>query len=313
MEHQETYLQRPTTPKSSTSAIDLTGTPAGIVSSAPPSPSLEPSDSKSSFSRRRTSWGQRLVEEGQDPLRLDPFEPSNSATLSSSGLSSGARPVLPSVDDIFLSPTDDRSFPFSARYGSQQHNMSVYSNSQAGPSTASLITPREFGSEEGHREDDEAHLTANMSRNGTDERWEEDYSADPERMTPRSRRRTVRYSVSPSPLKKTGTAIKSMSHNIRRASIRVVNLASAGLENQLRLGDDDISRGKRSDDGDEEPLPDLTKALPIRGRTLGCLGPESKVRIALFNFLVYSYVSSLSWRSCTNKSLTVGRNLLYLS
>lgn len=191
--------------------------------------------------------------------------------------------------------------------------MSVYSNSQAGPSTASLITPREFGSEEGHREDDEAHLTANMSRNGTDERWEEDYSADPERMTPRSRRRTVRYSVSPSPLKKTGTAIKSMSHNIRRASIRVVNLASAGLENQLRLGDDDISRGKRSDDGDEEPLPDLTKALPIRGRTLGCLGPESKVRMALFNFLVYSYVSSLSWRSCTNKSLTVGRNLLYLS
>jgi hypothetical protein len=144
-----------------------------------------------------------------------------------------------------------------------------------------------------------------MSRNGTEERWEEDYSVDPERsaaMTPRSRRRTVRYSVSPSPLKKTGTAIKSMSHNIRRASIRVVNLASAGLENQLRLGDGSgIARGKRSDDGEEEPLPDLTKSLPIRGRTLGCLGPESKVRLALFNFLVYPYVSQHNLVTCINK------------
>lgn len=306
MEHQEIYLQRPTTPKSSTtSAINLTGSPAGIVSSAPPSPSLEPSDSNGSFSRRRRSWGQRLLDAGQDPLRLDPFDPSNSATLSSSALSSGTRPALSATDDLFSSsPTDDRSFPFSARYGSQHNTMYPYSTSQAGPSTASLITPREFESEEGHREDDEAHLTSNISRNGTEEGYENEHSTDPEgsaAMTPRSRRRTVRYSVTPSPLKKTGTAIKSMSHNIRRASVRVVNLASAGLENQLRLGDD-ITRGKRTgsrdDEGEEEPLPDLVKALPIRGRTLGCLGPESKVRLTLFRFLVYPCVYLIYSKRC---------------
>ncbi|KAG6833309.1 hypothetical protein H0H87_008941 [Tephrocybe sp. NHM501043] len=286
MENQETYLHRPTTPKSS--AIDLTGSPAGIVASAPTSPSLEPSDSKGSFARRRTSWGQRLLDAGQDPLRLDPFQEPHSAALSSSALTtSGAKPSHPTTDELFSSPTDDRNFPFSARYGSQNHNMNLYSTSQPGPSSASLFSPREFDSEvdDGHREDDEAHLTSNMSHSGMEQGYD---PTDPERsaaLPPRSRKRTIRYSTSPSPLKKTGTAIKSMSHNLRRASVRVVNLASSGLENQLRLED-----GVQDED---EPLSDLTKALPIRGRTLGFLGTESKVRLALFNFLVYPWTEPI--------------------
>ncbi|KAF8063493.1 Ion transport protein-domain-containing protein [Lyophyllum atratum] len=156
------------------------------------------------------------------------------------------------------------------------------------------MTPPEFSSEDGYREDDEAHLTSNMSRNGAEGEYDE---ADPERSaatTPRSRRRTVRYSASPSPLKKTSTAVRTMSQKLRRASVRVVNLASAGLENQLRLGDgDDTVRGRRRDDDEEDPLPDLTKALPIRGRTLGCFGPQSKVRLALFNFLVYPWTEPI--------------------
>ncbi|KAG6811221.1 hypothetical protein H0H92_008482 [Tricholoma furcatifolium] len=285
MEHQESYFQRPTTPNpTTTSAIDLTGSPAGIVTSGPPSPSLEPSGSSGSFARRRTSWGQRHLDVGQDPLRLDPFqiqEP-QSAALSSSG----ARRVRPTTDELFSSPTDDRALPFSVRFGSQNQNMNLYSTSQDDPLSASLFSPAEFDSEmdDGHREDDEAHLTSNMSRNGMGEDYDD---PDPERsaaLTPRSRRRTVRYSTSPSPLKKTGTAIKSMSHNLRRASVRVVNLASAGLESQVRLGDGD----DELQDG-EEPLPDLTKALPIRGRTLGFLGTDSKVRLALFNFLVHPW------------------------
>lgn len=184
--------------------------------------------------------------------------------------------------------------------------MNTYSTSHAGPSTASLIPPRDFEAEDGLREDDEAHLTANMSRNGTEEIWEGGHGEDPERtapMTPRSRRRTARYSVSPSPLKKTGTAIKSMTHNLRRASVRVVNLA--GLENQIRLGDDDEeTHGKsKPEEGEEDPLPDLSKALPIRGRTLGCLGPESRMRLALFNFLVYPCVFFFFFQDLT--SLTV--------
>jgi hypothetical protein len=88
-----------------------------------------------------------------------------------------------------------------------------------------------------------------------------------------------------------------MSHNLRRASIRVVNLASTGLENQIRLSDgpDGVAWGKRSvlgkDEEGQAQVPDLSKALPLRGRTLGCMGPQSKVRLALFNFLVYPCVT----------------------
>ncbi|KAJ7798252.1 hypothetical protein B0H14DRAFT_3886546 [Mycena olivaceomarginata] len=69
------------------------------------------------------------------------------------------------------------------------------------------------------------------------------------------RRRTLRYSTSPSQLRKMGTAIQHVSQNLHRASVRVVNMASVGLE---RLSDDD------------DHLPDLAQTLPepIRGRTL---------------------------------------------
>ncbi|KIM44013.1 hypothetical protein M413DRAFT_17890 [Hebeloma cylindrosporum] len=72
-------------------------------------------------------------------------------------------------------------------------------------------------------------------------------------------------------------------------SLRVVNLANTGLEGQLRLGDgeDTTRRKKGSEDEDGPPAPDLKQALPIRGRTLCFLGPDSKLRLSLFNFLVH--------------------------
>ncbi|KAJ6570981.1 Ion transport protein-domain-containing protein [Mycena vulgaris] len=97
-----------------------------------------------------------------------------------------------------------------------------------------------------------------------------------------TRRRTLRYSTSPSPLKKTGTAIKHVSQNLRRASIRVVNMASMGLE---RLPDD-----KRDD---EDHLPDLAQTLPIRGRTLGFLGPTNRLRLLCFKFLVFPWTEPI--------------------
>ncbi|KAJ7661709.1 Ion transport protein-domain-containing protein [Mycena rosella] len=92
-----------------------------------------------------------------------------------------------------------------------------------------------------------------------------------------TRRRTLRYSTSPSPLKKTSTAIKHVSQNLRRHRTRV-NMASVGLE---RLPDD-----KKDDD---DHLPDLAQTLPIRGRTLGFLGPTNPLRLICFNFLVYPW------------------------
>lgn len=173
----------------------------------------------------------------------------------------------------------------------------MYSNSIAGPSSASLMDRRrsDFGLDDGHREDDEAHLTANMSHNGVTSGNNGIYSVDdPENeggATPRSKRKTVRYSVSPSPLKRTGTAVKTVTKSLRRMSLRVVNLANTGLEGQLRLNDDDDNgKGKspmRDNVDDGPPQPDLRKVLPIRGRTLCFFGPESRFRLALFNFLIH--------------------------
>jgi voltage-dependent calcium channel len=317
MERKDTYLHTPKS--SSSSAIDL------HAGSAPPSPSLGPLDTHGSFTRRRASWGQRPIDEVQDPFQLDSFQqPSSphSAAFSSALPTSRSGPICLPLDNPFTQ--DDPKFP-SARYGSPDRDMHPYSNSQAGPSTAALIEPpgfREFDEEDGHdghREDDEAHLTENMSHNESEERY---YARDPEQspVSPRSRSRTVlRYSAPTSPLKKTGTAIKNLSHNFRRASLRVVNLASAGLESQIRLpdGPDEGTRGERlalsKGEESEEPLPNLGKTLPLRGRTLGCLGPKNKLRLVLFNFLVYPCV--MLFPSCFDWSFTElwedGLNLLY--
>ena len=169
--------------------------------------------------------------------------------------------------------------------------MSHYPTHIGRASSGSIGTQPELESDDGHREDDEAHLTTNMSHNhGVGDAYNENDPENHATVTPHSRTRTIRYSVSPSLLKKTENALKSMSHNIRRASIRVVNMASAGLDKQLRLGEDESgSQNQRVGDegGADQQMPDLKKVLPIRGRTLGFLGPESKLRCALFDFLVH--------------------------
>ncbi|KAF8882238.1 Ion transport protein-domain-containing protein [Infundibulicybe gibba] len=203
--------------------------------------------------------------------------------------------ATPAIDSTF--PMRIHSTPPRATiYRFPKNSRTPIITRESGPSTVSLIAePRDFDMD-GQMEDDEARLTSNMShQGGTGADWDEGYSEDPERSaggTPR--RRTLRYSVTPSPLKKTGTAIKTVSKNIRRVSLRVVNLAGAGLENQLRLADDEHGDARsrtavKDGNAGAEPLSDLHKALPIRGRTLGCLGPESGLRLALYRFLTYEW------------------------
>ncbi|KAF9022796.1 hypothetical protein BDZ89DRAFT_1070394 [Hymenopellis radicata] len=238
MDAADKYYQRPTNPRTlSTSAIDLTGTPAGI--SAPPSPSLDTTETVT----RRRSWGK--VEAGQDPLRFD----SHSFDHHNDG-----QPAVYTVNDDPFFPNDTE--PYNS-YSSFNH-MSGNSSGIIGP-------------------EDEIRLTASEH--------------DTEQATPtaRTRRRTVRYSATPSPLKKTGTAIKSVSQNLRRMSLRVVNLAGSGLE-RLESEDD---RYHDAGDSDQDDLPDLTKRLPIRGRTICCLGPHSRVRLALYRALVYPWTESI--------------------
>jgi hypothetical protein len=151
---------------------------------------------------------------------------------------------------------------------------------------------------EGSRDDDEARLTSHMGsaghvRGGGSAWREEDISADDaertgDLSTPKShsRSRTIRYSATPSPLRKTESAFRNVSRGLRRVSVRVVNLAGAGLEDSagVRLPDDDDDEYNSGEE--EEELPDLSREMPIRGRTLGVFGPRSRVRLALFNFLV---------------------------
>ena len=260
------------TPSNSlSSAVDLSGAPS-------PSLVIEPDHSsrRSSLARRR-SWNNKLREAAR-------------------GESSSGHPLHLDLDSN-MSPSRGGGNPI------HEYTNNIYSDSQVGTSRASLIhrDSEHETEDDGHREDDQAHLTANMSHTGTDSLLLEnntgpkspDYSIDDPEIegasTPRTHRRTQRHGVPASPLKKTETALKSMSKSLRRISLRVVNLANTGLEGQLRLGDGNEDEIDKLEE-EEEDGPDLKKVLQIRGRTLGFLGPESKIRLALFNLLVHPCV-----------------------
>ena len=250
------------------SAVDLTGTPAGLAASLPPSPSLSPKDGPDSVTRRRPSWSAPI--------------PRLNVQVNTRAFSVDDDPFISPV----VSPDDDtppRSWAGSA-----------YLTTQAGPSSASLIPtlPEDEG--------DDAHLTANVSHHGSPG-WSAHDVGDPERSisaSPKSRRKSNRYSASPSPLKKTGTTLQSVSRSLRHMSVRVVNIAGRNLDDHVRLDDVDDERSPKrgSDDDSEEPeysaLPDLRKSLPIRGRALGCMYPTNPIRLFMYRFLLFSYVDS---------------------
>ena len=73
--------------------------------------------------------------------------------------------------------------------------------------------------------------------------------------------------------------LKAMSRNIRRASMRVVNLANLGLEDQpVRL------------EGEDDPLPNLQR---LRGRTLMIFGPTNSLRVALHKALLWPWTEPI--------------------
>ena len=254
---------------SSSSAVDLTGTSAGLAASLPPSPSLSPKDGPGSVTRRRPSWSaprlsfpHQTVQTGTRTFSLD--------------------------DDPFVSPTVSPKEDTPPRF----RTGSAYLTTQAGPSSASLIPTRPGD------EDDEVHLTASISRRRPPG-WSIHDIEDPELSvgaSPKSRRRSHRYSASPSPLKKAGTTLQSVSRSLRHMSVRVVNLAGRGLDDHVRLDDPDEepSPKRRGCDSFEEPeysaLPDLRKSLPTRGRALGFMGPTNPIRLLMYRLLLFPYV-----------------------
>jgi hypothetical protein len=204
-------------------------------------------------------------------------------------------------DDPFVSPTQLDTIRVSTATSESDYSVEPYAytnHSRAGASTTSLMST--------HREsststfDDSAHLTANMTcEQPHGSNWRTD-SEDTAAATPRTRRRTLRYSAELTPLSRSGTTIKSISQGLRRISIRVVNFASSSPEgeNHVRLGSDDGGDERvveDDDDGEEkvsEPLPESSSnVLPLRGRTLGFFGPTNRVRLAMYNFLIFPCVA----------------------
>ncbi|KAI0086810.1 Ion transport protein-domain-containing protein [Irpex rosettiformis] len=201
-------------------------------------------------------------------------------------------------EDPFFSPTEDEGPSFTHSYGYRSANGGTYMTSLPGPSSASLISSMHRTSDPDlQREDDEAHLTSNMSRPGSSGGWEHVSGSDAERSTASGRnRRTHRYGGAPSPLRKTGNRLINISRNLRRVSLRVVNMAGAGMDEHIRLADvedekyvEDEDEIEIEKDYDVLELEDLSKSMPIRGRTLGFMGPTDRVRHALYGFLVYRW------------------------
>jgi hypothetical protein len=275
------------TNSSSSSAIDLSGT--GLATSVPPSPTLRPSDTSRSFARRRTSRGD--IDVAPNPLRLNlpPMEagPSN--------LAPGPREFVYTLEeDPFLSPVDP-----SFRSVNRRNDSSIFSASRAGPSSASLLSTPDSDADTS-KDDDELHLTANKSQSSANGHsyWSGDSSVDSERtggVTPRSKRRTIRYSTAPSPLQRTGTALKTA---FRRASLRVANARVHDTSIRLPDGDkDDYDLGSSSEDNEDilqgerdDNLARRTHHLtPLRGRAIGFLGPTNPLRLSLYHMLTHSY------------------------
>lgn len=234
-----------------------------------PGSSSPESRAHASFPRRRLSWSRAV---NVEPLRLDTLPPK----MATAGLEGDDPFYSPFHDSPIISPLerpDDRTNP--------------YTIPQARQSTASLIPQPQFSESYGEGEDDEAGLTQNMAASGSSGPGDEYH--DSERaggMTPR-RRRTARYNDTGS-LKKTKTAIKSVSRSLHRASLRVVNLSNAALESQVRLEDDDESSEKALDILQQEQEHRWSD-MPLRGRTLGIFGSNSRIRQALYRFLVYRW------------------------
>ena len=316
---------------SSSSAIDLSATSAGIATSVPASPTNLVAR-EGSVSRRRLSWGRmqrQHVDMLEDPLRgtMDSGSATSSANINNQGHFSHSN--LHGEDEfdggIGRDANDYTRMSLSMSTGAARAFYGKFGEG-ANASESSLIP--EFRSKSVQSEyndveldDDETRLTSGLPHLSHSSDMKGDMIAnggDVER-TPinNNRRKSVRYSTQPS----TGERLKSVKRNLRRMSLRVVNLAGAGLEERagrgIRLPDDDglypsKMRGKEEDvldlktkdrDGwDEEDedgeLPDLAARLPIRGRTVGFLGPKSRVRLAMFRFLTYSYVHSPLFTSC---------------
>ncbi|KAH0835701.1 Ion transport protein-domain-containing protein [Lanmaoa asiatica] len=258
---------------SSSSAVDLSGTGLGIL--VPQSPSLQPSDNDGrTYTRRRLSWSS--AEGRQDPPRLNLPEPGPSGIA-----------VLRVEEDPLFSSVDR---PL-------RKDSSLFSNPRPDASSTSLLSMSDSDTE-AVPDDDEAHLTR-KAQPKVDGRghWSRDFSVDSERSAGVAQRPRRQYTT-PSPLKRTGTAIKNA---FRRASMRVADVRGHRPSIRLQDGSDGSDSDSMLDGIEETTQRDVDdrvayRARPsvtLRGRALGFLGPTNPLRSRLYNLLIHPYTEPM--------------------
>ena len=144
-------------------------------------------------------------------------------------------------------------------------------------------------------DDDETRLTGEAQPKVVDgrSRWSRDLSVDSERSVGVTSRARGRYST-PSPLQRTGTAIRSA---LRHASTRVANVRGHRPSIRLREGSEDSDSDSTLDGIEETMQRDVgggvahlaRPSIPLRGRALGFLGPTNPLRLRLYKLLIYPY------------------------
>jgi len=103
-------------------------------------------------------------------------------------------------------------------------------------------------------------------------------------------RRRQKYVGTPLPSASIGgSALRAVSRNLRRMSVRVVDLASSSTRDQGVKLEDDLDDKSIPSSASEETIPE---SLPssLRGRALALFSSRSRVRIAMYNFMLSPYV-----------------------
>lgn len=193
----------------------------------------------------------------------------------------------------------------------------TYTRFQAQPSTANLVAhdpdddfdhhaTHGTGDEETEDEDEQRLTTAAHPPWRGDDEEDDGYDAERNAGIPvhhaiNNHRRERRY-VGSSPLRSAsigGSALRAMSRNLRRVSVRVVDLASSGTKDQQSSQSKSHAVRLENEEDDEDnavpshhhqapieasrPLTDT----PLRGNTLGYFGPYSRVRRWLYDALLW--------------------------
>lgn len=98
-----------------------------------------------------------------------------------------------------------------------------------------------------------------------------------------------------SPLRRSGSALMNVSRKIRRVSVRVVNFAAT--DQSFRLEDDETEQeGHYQKETEPESVKEPASPHllgPLRGRALGFLNQNNRLRLAMYKFLIYKYVVSV--------------------